>query len=153
MPDSYSQISMQLVFAVKHREALILPQFKDNLVRYVIGIIKGNNQKPLAVNAVSDHIHIFFGMDHTLYIPDFVRDLKSDSSLWVNENRLSPKQFHWQTGYGIFSYCRWHRPVICRYIENQEEHHQKKTFRQEYLRMLKEQQIDYKPEYLFEFFE
>ena len=153
MPDCYSQISMQLVFAVKYREALIQPYFRDRLIHYIIGIIKGQNQQPLAVNAVSDHIHIFFGMDPTIYIPDFVRDLKSDSSVWINKNKLSPKTFHWQTGYGIFSYTRRDRPMIIRYVENQEEHHHETTFRKEYLKMLHDNEIIYNPDYLFEFFE
>jgi putative transposase len=153
MPDNYSQISIQLVFAVKYREALILPEHKDRIVQYIIGIIRRKKQQSLAVNAVSDHIHIFFGMDPTIYIPDFVRDIKSDSSLFINENKLSRKTFHWQSGYGVFSYTRSHRPRVIRYIENQEEHHKENSFRREYLKILERNSISYNPQYLFEFFE
>lgn len=112
MSDNYSQISIQLVFAV-----------------------------------------IFFGMDPTIYIPDFVRDIKSDSSLFINENRLSHQIFHWQSGYGVFSYTRSHRPRVIKYIENQVEHHKEISFGREYLEILERNNISYNTEYLFDFFE
>ncbi len=153
MANTYSQISMHIVFAVKHRESLILPEFKDQLFRYIYGIIEGKNQKSLAVNGTSDHVHIFTGLTPVIYIPDFVRDLKSDSSLFINSRKLARKPFHWQEGYGIFSHSHSMRDRIIKYILNQEQHHQKKTFRKEYLGMLKNMDVKYDEKYLFDFFE
>ncbi|MCX6304369.1 MAG: IS200/IS605 family transposase, partial [Bacteroidetes bacterium] len=96
MTNTYSQISMHFVFAVKYREALILPAFRSELFRYIYGIIEGKNQKSFAVNGMSDHVHIFAGISPSIFIPDFVRDIKSDSSMFVNTNNLSLRRFHWQ---------------------------------------------------------
>jgi len=98
MPNTYTQIYIQLVFAVKHRQALIQPQFKDELYKYITGIFKNQNQKMLAVNGMPDHIHIFFGMTPDITLSDLVRDVKSDSSLFINEKKLSKFKFHWQEG-------------------------------------------------------
>jgi REP element-mobilizing transposase RayT len=152
MANTYSQISMHFVFAVKYREALILPEFGTILFKYISGIIEGKNQKTLAVNGVADHIHIFAGLDPTVYIPDFMRDIKSDSSTFINANRLSPKTFHWQSGYGVFSHGRYERDRVIKYILRQEEHHRKKSFRREYIRLLEKTGVDYDPRYLFDFF-
>ena len=116
MANTYSQISMHIVFAVKHRESLILPEFRDQLFSYIYGIIEGKNQKSLAVNGTSDHVHIFTGLTPVIYIPDFVRDIKSDSSLFINSNKLARKPFHWQEGYGIFSHSHSMRDRIIKYI-------------------------------------
>ncbi len=153
MANTYSQISMHIIFAVKYRQALILPEFRDRLFKYIYGIIEGKNQKSLAVNGTSDHIHIFTGMEPTMYIPDFVRDIKSDSSLFVNSLNLSPKPFHWQTGYGIFSHSKSSRKSVINYILNQEQHHQKTSFRNEYTGMLNKMDVKYNEKYLFDFFE
>jgi REP element-mobilizing transposase RayT len=153
MSNTYSQISLHIIFAVKHREALILPNFRDNLFRYIHGIIKGKNQKSFAVNGASDHIHIFTGLTPSIYIPDFVRDIKSDSSLYVNKNRWSPGKFHWQDGYGVFSHSRSQRDCVIKYILNQEEHHSKKSFKSEYIGFLEKAGVDFDSKYLFEFFD
>ena len=153
MPNSYSQISMHLVFAVKYREALILPDFRDQLFKYIYGIITGKNQKSLAVNGVSDHIHIFFGMEPTLIIPEFVKVIKVESSNFINENKLSVKKFQWQEGYGIFSHSKSNRSRVINYILNQENHHRKETFRREYLNLLNQMYIEFDERYLFDFFE
>ncbi len=153
MPNTYSQISMHIIFAVKHREALILPSFRVDLYKYIHGIIKGKNQKSFAVNGTADHIHIFAGLSPTVYIPDFVRDLKSDSSLYVNKNHWSPKKFHWQEGYGVFSHSRSQRDRVIKYILNQEKHHLKTSFRLEYLGFLEKNETESDAEYLFDFFD
>jgi putative transposase len=153
MANSYSQISLQFIVAVKHREALILPSFRDELFKYIFGIIENKNQKSLAVNGVEDHVHIFVGLKPTVYIPDFIRDLKSDSSEFVNKKKLARKWFHWQEGYAVFSYSTWQRDMIIKYILNQEEHHRKKSFRSEYLSMLDKMGITYDQRYLFDFFD
>ena len=152
MANPYYQTSMQLVFAVKYREALIKDDFRDELHRYIGGILRNKKHKPLAINSMPDHIHIFFGM-YPCDIPALIRDLKSDTSLYINEKRLSKNKFQWQEGYGLFSYSMSHRPNVIRYIENQQEHHKKRTFREEYLDFLEKFQVEYNPKYLFYFFE
>src|SRR5512138_1939512 len=101
-PNTYSQISMHFVFAVKHRKALILPEFKDRLMYYIHRIIVNKDQKPLAINGTCDHIHLFIGLSPAIYIPDLIRDIKSDSSQFINQNKLSTERFQWQEGYGAF---------------------------------------------------
>ncbi len=143
---------MQLVCAVKYREALILNQFKNDLHKYIAGILLKQKHKPLAINSMPDHIHILFGM-HPCDIPALIRDIKSDSSTFINKNTLSKHRFHWQKGYGLFSYSISHRPNVIRYIENQQEHHKKHSFRNEYNSFLKQFQVDYNPDYVFDFFD
>jgi putative transposase len=152
MANVYYQTSMQLIFAVKHRHALIKDSFRDELHRYIGGILLNQKHKPLAINSMPDHIHIFFGM-HPCDIPALVRDIKSDSSTFVNEKRLSESRFHWQDGYGLFSYSLSHRPNVIKYIENQQKKHQKITFQKEYIDFLTKCQIEYDSHYVFDFFE
>jgi REP element-mobilizing transposase RayT len=153
LANTYTQISIQVVFAVKHRNALIKPSFKEELQKYISGILKNQNQKLLAINSMPDHIHIFFGMLPETKLSNLMRDIKSDSSTFVNENRLCKYRFHWQEGYGAFSYSRSQRDAVIKYIMNQERHHKKKTFREEYLEFLKRNDVEFNDEYLFEFFE
>ncbi|MDP1623400.1 MAG: IS200/IS605 family transposase [Bacteroidales bacterium] len=153
MANTYSQISMHIVFAVKHREALILKEFRHELFRYIYGIIEGKKQKSLAVNGFTDHVHIFAGLSPSIYIPDLVRDIKSDSSFYINTHKMSKRPFHWQEGYGIFSYSRSQRDRVIKYILNQEQHHQRKSFRKEYLGLLKNMDVQYDENYLFDFFD
>ncbi|MCF6241634.1 MAG: IS200/IS605 family transposase [Bacteroidales bacterium] len=152
MPNVYYQTSMQLVFAVKHRKALIHDDFRETLHKYIGGILKNNKHKPLAINSMPDHIHIFFGM-HPCDIPSLVRDLKSDTSTFINQQKLSKFPFHWQNGYGLFSYTMSHRSKVIKCIENQQKHHKKQSFKDEYLKILKKFDIEFKQEYLFDFFE
>jgi putative transposase len=152
MANVYYQTSMQLVFAVKYRNALIHDNFRDELHSYIGGILLNQKHKPLAINSVTDHIHIFFGM-HPCDISALVRDLKSDTSTFINQKKLSKTTFHWQEGYGLFSYSMSHRTNVIKYIKNQQEHHRTKSFREEYLEFLRKFQVDYKPEYLFNFFD
>jgi REP element-mobilizing transposase RayT len=152
MANPYYQISMQLVFAVKHRDALIKDDFREELHRYIGGILVNQKHKPLAINSMPDHIHIFFGM-HPCDIPALIRDIKSDSSTFVNEKKLSRFKFQWQEGYGLFSYSMSHRSNVIEYIDNQQDHHKKILFREEYLAFLKEFGVEYNPKYVFDFFE
>ncbi len=152
MANVYYQISMQLVFAVKHREALITDNFRETLHKYIGGILVNQKHKPLAINSVHDHIHIFFGM-HPCDIPALIRDLKSDSSTFINQNKFTKFKFGWQEGYGLFSYTLSHRSNVIKYIENQQEHHKKQSFKHEYLKILQKFDIEYNDNYLFNFFE
>ena len=153
MPNTYTQIYIQLVFAVKHRQSLIQPQFKDELYKYITGIFKNQNQKLLCINGMPDHTHIFFGMTPDITLSDLVRDIKSDSSLFINEKKLSKFKFHWQEGYGAFSYSQSQKSEVITYILNQEVHHKKKSFREEYESFLKNFNVEYDERYLFDYFD
>jgi len=152
MSNVYSQISIQLVFAAKNRESLILPDFRDTLHKYMGGILVNQNHKPLAINSMPDHIHIFFGMDPNCNLSNLVRDLKSDTSTYINKNRLSRFKFNWQEGYGVFSYNKSHRSRVINYIDNQQFHHKKRSFKEEYLDILKKLEIEFEEKYVFDFF-
>ncbi len=150
MPGTFSQIYIQIVFAVKGRENLIVPSWKDDLHKYIAGIIKGKEQKSIIVNGMPDHIHAFVGLRPSMPISDLVRDIKNNSSNFINEHKFVKGKFAWQEGYGAFSYSHSHITNVYDYILNQEEHHKKKTFREEYHELLKKFEIDFNEKYLFE---
>jgi REP element-mobilizing transposase RayT len=141
------------VFAVKYRESLIAAAWEDELYKYITGIVQNNGSKMLAINGMSDHIHIFTGYKPTVSMPDLIKDVKVASSLWINDRGLAKKKFSWQEGYGAFSYSRSHLDIVCRYVANQKAHHQKKTFKLEYLELLKKFEVEYNEKYLFDFFD
>lgn len=150
MPSTYSQVYVQVVFAVKGRKNLIAKEWKDELYKYIAGIISGKGQKPIIVNGVADHIHIFIGLRPTAAISDLVRDIKNNSSNFINNSKFIQGHFSWQEGFGAFSYSHSQIDLVYKYILNQEQHHQKKTFREEYLDMLNKYGIEYQEKYLFE---
>ena len=127
MPNTYSQISIHSVFAVKGRENLITREWRDELHKYISGIITANNAKSLAVGGWKDHVHIFFGMPVTICVSDFMSAVKANSSKWINEQGFVKGKFQWQSGYGAFSYSRSQRHQVINYIMTQEEHHKTKT--------------------------
>ena len=149
MANTYTQIHIQLVFAVKHRDALINSSFKDELYKYIAGIIKNHNHKLLAINGMSDHIHIFIGMRPTQSLSDLLQDIKGNSSKWINEKKFLKVNFEWQEGYGAFSYSKSQVNNVINYINNQEQHHSVKTFREEYLEFLKLFEVDHDERYIF----
>jgi putative transposase len=148
MANTYTQIHIQTVFAVQNRQSLIKPEWKDELYKYITGIIQSYDHKVLQINGMPDHIHIFFGMRPTQSLSDLMKQLKQDSSKWINTKRLINGKFSWQAGYGAFSYSKSQVPQIIRYIANQEEHHKSKTFSDEYIELLKESGIDYDERYI-----
>jgi putative transposase len=150
MPGTYSQIYIQIVFAVKRRENLIGKNWKDELYKYISGIITNKGQKSIIVNGVSDHIHIFVGLKPSMAISDLVRDVKNNSSNFINDKNFVKGKFSWQEGYGAFSYAHTQVENVYNYILNQEVHHHKKTFKEEYLDFLQEFGIGYDEKYLFE---
>ena len=150
MANTYTQIHIHLVFAVKFRHGIIQTKWKDNLYKYITGIIQNNNHKLLGINGMPDHIHILIGLRPSQSISDLMKDVKQGSSLWINENRLTDEHFEWQEGYGAFSHSKSQIDRVIHYIQNQEEHHKKKTFREEYLDFLKKFEIEYDEKYLFE---
>ena len=150
MADTYSQIYIQIVFAVKNRKALINSEWEEQLYKYITGIITNKNQKLIAINGTNSHIHIFIGMKPTCCLSDLVREIKKASNQFIQEKKITPFKFNWQSGYGAFSYNHSQLDNVYNYILNQKEHHKKKPFKDEYLDFLKDFQIDYKEEYLFE---
>lgn len=149
MANTYTQIHVQFVFAVKFRNGLIHASFKEELYQYISGIIKANNHKLLAINGMPDHLHIFIGMRPTQSISDLLQDIKGSSSKWINEKKFLKVKFEWQEGYGAFSYSKSHVNNVINYIQNQENHHKKETFREEYLKFLNVFEIEYDERYIF----
>jgi putative transposase len=152
-PGTYTQLYVQLVFAVKNREAALHKAFRSRIFEYLVGILKELNHKPIIVNGVSDHVHIFIGLNPAKSISDTVHDLKRSSSLFINNEKLCSGKFSWQEGYGAFSYSRSQLDDVYRYIQNQESKHLKKTFKEEYLQFLANFEIEYDERFLFDFFE
>lgn len=153
MSGTFSQIYIQTVFAVKGRENLIGNNWKTELHKYIAGIIKGKGQKPIIVNGMPDHIHVFIGLRPAMAISDLVRDIKNNSSNFINDHNFVKGRFCWQEGYGAFSYSHSQITKVYNYILNQETHHKKKTFKEEYLDFLKVFNIDYDNRYLFEWYD
>ncbi len=153
MANTYTQLYIHLVFSPKNREALIKKDWKVDLEKYITGIIQNHRHKLLAIGSMPDHIHIFIGYNINQLIPDLVENIKTSSNAWIKENRLSKFKFEWQKGYGAFSHSRSQLDSVVQYILNQEEHHKKKSFKEEYLEMLRKNDIDFKEEYVFEFFD
>ena len=153
MADTYTQLYIQLVFAVKHRTSFIQSSWKDALYKYITATVQNDRHKMLAINGMADHIHIFIGLNPSIAISNVVKDIKRAGNNWINDNQLTTGKFEWQDGYGAFSYSRSHITKVCRYIEQQEQHHAKTTFRQEYIALLKAFEIEYKEEYLFQFYD
>jgi REP element-mobilizing transposase RayT len=150
MAGTFSQLYIQTVFAVKGRENLIDKKWRDELCKYISGIITGKGQKSIIVNGVADHIHCFIGLKPSMSISDLMRDVKNNSSKFINEKGFIKGKFSWQEGYGAFSYSHSQIEQVYNYILNQEMHHQKKTFKEEYLEFLSRYEIDYKTDYLFD---
>lgn len=153
MPGTFSQIYIQVVFAVKGRESLINTVWEDELYKYISGIVKNKEQKMLAINGMPDHIHFLIGMKPSCCLSDLVREVKKSSNEFINEKKFSKFKFHWQEGYGAFSYSHSALHNVITYINNQKEHHRKHTFKEEYKDLLTKFQIEHKDEYLFEWIE
>ncbi|MFC0658024.1 IS200/IS605 family transposase [Mongoliitalea lutea] len=150
MSSTYSQIYIQVVMAVKGRNSLISQTWEEELYKYITGIISSKNQKLIAINGVADHIHILIGMKPSCCLSDLIREVKKSSNAFVKEKRFTKFKFDWQDGYGAFSYSQSALDNVIAYIQNQKEHHKKKTFKQEYMGFLKKFQIQYDEKYLFE---
>jgi REP element-mobilizing transposase RayT len=153
MAGTFSQVYIHVIFAVKGRQNLISKNWNEELYKYIAGIIKGKNQKTIIVNGMPDHVHAFIGLSPSMAISDLVRDIKNNSSNFINENRYVKGKFAWQTGYAVFSYSRSQINSVYNYIKNQEKHHKKKTFREEYIELMNKFEIDYKEKYLFDWVE
>ena len=153
MSGTFSQVYIQVVFAVKGRENLIDKLWKDELHKYIAGTIKNKGQKSIIVNGMGDHIHAFIGLKPSMAISDLVRDIKNNSSNFINDKAFVKGKFAWQEGYGAFSYSQSHIQNVYDYILNQETHHAKKTFKDEYIDFLNKFEVEYNEKYLFEWIE
>lgn len=150
---TFSQIYIQVVFAVKGRNSLIAQSWEEELYKYITGIITNKGQKLIAVNGMPDHIHILIGMKPSCCLSDLVREIKKASNAFVNEKKFSKFKFEWQEGYGAFSYSHSSLDNVIAYIQNQKEHHKKRPFRKEYIEFLRKFEVEYKEEYLFNWIE
>lgn len=149
MANTYTQIHIQSIFAVQNRDCVIGKEWKQELYMYITGIIQNHNHKVLAINGMPDHIHILFGFRPTQTLSDLMQDIKGDSSKWINSKGFVKSRFSWQEGYAAFSYSKSQVQNVINYINNQEEHHKKITFTEEYLDMLREFEVDFNEAYIF----
>ncbi|HRP89682.1 MAG TPA: IS200/IS605 family transposase [Edaphocola sp.] len=153
MSGTFSQIYIQIVFAVKGRQSLIHTSWEEELYKYITGIIRNKGQKLLAINGMPDHIHILIGMKPSCCLSDLVREVKKSSNEFIKEKGFVKHKFTWQEGYGAFSYSHSALDNVISYIEKQKQHHTTKTFKQEYIEFLEKFNIEYQNEYLFEWIE
>ncbi len=152
MPNTYSQLYSHFVFSPKYRDALIKPDFEEELYKYMTGIIKNLAQQLIRINGMPDHCHLLVRLRPSIAPSKFIQAVKTNSSRWVNENNFLQHRFNWQTGGGIFSVSYRNVPELIRYIETQKQHHKKSSFKVEYLKLLNHYGIDFEEEYLLEFF-
>ncbi len=150
MSETYTQIYIQIVFAVKGRESLIGKDWEEELYKYITGIVRNKDQKMLAINGMPDHIHFLIGMKPTCCLSDLVREIKKSSNDFIKLKHFTKFKFQWQAGYGGFSYSHSNLDTVINYIQNQKRHHQNKTFQEEYVEFLQRFEIEFKDEYLFE---
>lgn len=154
MPNTYTQIYIQLVFATKGREMKIRAEFRDEIEKYITGIFTNKEQKLIAIYLNPDHIHVFFSYKNLkIAIPNLVKVVKTEATNFINEKKMVHGKFSWQEGYGAFSYAKSQKDLVTKYILNQGEHHKKRSFREEYLDLLNKFEIEFKDEYLFEFYD
>ena len=153
MSGTFSQIYIQIVFAVKGRDNLIDRKWDEKLYQYISAIIRNKGQKLIAINGMPDHIHIFIGLKPSCCLSDLVREIKKSSNEFIRENKLVRGNFNWQEGYGAFSYSHSQIDSVCKYIFNQKEHHKKVLFRDEYIDFLKKFEIEYNEKFLFDWLE
>lgn len=149
MANTYTQIHLHIVFAVQSRAALINESWRIDLYKYITGIVQNRGHKLLIINGMPDHLHLLIGMRPSESLSDLMKNIKGDSSKWINEKRFCVGKFNWQEGYGAFSYAMSQLPIVIRYIQNQELHHQQKNFHQEYKSLLEEFGVEYDDRYLF----
>ena len=150
MAGTFSQIYIQVIFAVRNRNALIQPSWEDELYKYITGIVQKKGQKMIAINGVSNHIHLLIGMKPNCCLSDLIREVKKSSNIFIKENRFTQYKFQWQEGFGAFSYNQSVLDNVVKYIHKQKERHKKKSFKEEYINFLEKFVIDFKNEYLFD---
>jgi REP element-mobilizing transposase RayT len=153
MANTYSQIYIHIVFVVKGRANLVVERHREELQKYITGIVSNRGQKLIAIYCMPDHTHVFVGLKPTINVSELTRDIKAGSSKFINDNKWIVGKFSWQEGFGAFSHSSDRVSTVANYINNQKEHHAKKGFKEEYLQLLKESDIEYDEKYLFEWVE
>jgi putative transposase len=153
MANTFSQIYIQTVFAVSGRESLVKPEFKEELYKYIAGIVRNQKQKLIAINRMPDHIHILIGLRPAMALADLVQNVKTDSSRFINRNKWVHGRFSWQEGYGAFSYGHSQLDRVIAYIQNQQRHHARQSFKSEYMSLLRKFDIGFEEKYVFKFIE
>ena len=153
MANTYTQLYIQVVFAVQGRQNFIKKEFREELQKYITAVVQNDKHKLLAIFCMPDHVHILVGLNPAISISDMVQDVKRAATNFINEKKLITGHFNWQRGFGAFSYSKKHLPFIIDYILKQEANHEKKTFRDEYLELLRKYDIEYDEKYLFEFYD
>lgn len=149
MANTYTQIHIQFVFTVKFRDCKISESWKNELYKYITGIIQNNGHKLISKGGISDHVHLLVGFKTKQAISSLMQDIKGNSSKWINEKKFLKSRFEWQEGYGAFSYGKSQLKTVIKYIENQELHHKKKTFREEFIEFLNKFEVEYDERYIF----
>lgn len=150
MANTFTQIYIQIVFSVRKRQSLIPKSKKEELHKYITGIVQNKKCKMIAINSVPDHIHIFIGLHPSICISDLVKEIKISTNSMIKENKWTKQKFEWQDGFGAFSYSKSHIDSVYKYIMNQEKHHKKVTFKEEYINFLEKFEIEYNPKYVFD---
>ena len=153
MANTYTQMNVHAVFSVKGRGNFISKSWSDELHKYIAGILKETKKYSLAVGGYKDHVHIFFELNPAISVSDVLKNIKSKSSKWINTKNFVAGKFEWQAGYGAFTYSRSQRNRVIKYIMKQEKHHEKRSFKDEYLELLCRNEIKYEDAYLFEFYD
>ena len=153
MANTYTQLYAQIIFSPQGRYNLITNRIKIPVYKYITGIIKNKNQKLMIINGMPDHIHIFLGFLPDIALSDLVRDIKSNTAKYINDQKMVLGKFSWQRGFGAFTYSKSQVPDVINYIQNQENHHKRKSFKDEYLEILKKFGIEHRGEYLFEWYD
>jgi REP element-mobilizing transposase RayT len=148
MANTFTQIYIHVIFAVKGRENLINKSWEDELYKYITGIVQNNNHKMLAIGGMPDHVHLFIGMKPAQSLSDLMQKVKGSSSKWINEKKFIRTKFSWQEGYGAFSYANSQLDSVINYINTQKIHHQKRSFRKEYIEFLKRFKVEYDPKFI-----
>lgn len=150
MPDTFSQLYIHIVFAVKGRKKLIERHWEEELYKYISGIVQEKGQKMIAINGMPDHIHLLIGMRPNCCLSELVREVKKSSNQFIKDRKFTTATFHWQEGFGAFSYSQSHLDRIVKYIANQKEHHKQRSFKQEYTGILNAFDVSFNAEYLFD---
>lgn len=150
MANTYTKIYIHVTFVVKYRAGLIAPEWKEELLKFICGIVSNNGQGVVRINCVADHVHILLWMNSKMSVADLMRDIKANSARFVNERKFTKIKFRWQPGYGAFSVRPADSEVVARYIDNQEEHHKKTSMRNEFVSLLKEHQVEFDEQYIFQ---
>jgi putative transposase len=151
-PGTFTQIYIQLVFSPLHREMLLHSEIRPRIFEYMSGVTSHLKHKPIIINGIDDHVHIFLGLNPDLSLSETVKEIKRVTSIFINQNRFFAGKFEWQSGYGGFSYSHSQIMAVYNYILNQENHHKKRTFREEYMDLLNKYEIKFEEQYLLEFF-